>query len=219
MTRQNFLLLVCAAGVGLFGVYALAAKPRVPKTGFYTVDGLYGLIKSASELADFSVACKDAASASEQKSGKHTYVPMTAAECESSPSLIAGSISVNNSRAVTKNGKSLKASVLNKNRTTPVMLQKNSNLLKFLASSNFGLFLSDTKTVKEFVKKTLGKEMDRNDLVEKYGNLLLSFDLYDADSKSTYRFFLVDPYPVKARVTAMSVTYPVLTAIISKWQW
>jgi hypothetical protein len=220
MTRQNFLLMLFAAGVGLLGVYTLAAKPRVPATGIHTVQYLYNTIRSSSQNSDFILAAKDIASSDQQRRGIHILAPMTAQECSNSPGLIAGSVSPNRGVAANHPLKpvfdQLKA-LLEDNKNTNVTLQKNTPLLNVLANR---LFLNDTlstgkpnTTVQAFVKKTTGKTMTRAQLVQKYGEMLLSFDL------GGYRFFLVDPCPPKAIVTGKNVTYPVLTAVMTKWQW
>ncbi|MFA6263258.1 MAG: hypothetical protein WCW33_01975 [Candidatus Babeliales bacterium] len=220
MTRQNFLLMLLAAGVGLLGVYTLAAKPRVPATGIHTVQYLYNTIRATDNRADFILAAKDIATSDQQRRGIHIYEPMTAAECVSKPSLIAGSVSPN--KAIKANDP-LKPvfdqikNILEDNKSTNVTLQTNTPLLNVLANR---LFLNDKLSngkpntiVQAFVKKTTGRTMTKAQLVQKYGEMLLSFDL------GGYRFFLVDPCPPKAYATGKSVTYPVLTAVMMNWQW
>jgi hypothetical protein len=220
MTRKSFFLVLVAAGVGLLGVYAASVtKLRVPNIGAYKVSDLYNIIRTNDARADFILAVKDIATNTQKKMGFHIYEPMTTYECKNTPELIAGSVSPN--RVVGEND-SLKPvythikNLLTDNLNANVQLTSNPNLLNVLKNS---LFLTETKANTKLIQKVvsdknvMGKSMTRDQLIAAYGKLLLSFDL------GGYSFFLVDPFPPAARATSTSVTYPVVTAVISKWQF
>ncbi len=220
MARKSFFLMLVASAIGVLSLYAATVKKlRVPNVGVQKVSYLYSIIRTNDSRADFILAAKDIATDTQKKRGIHIYEPMTTYECINNPELIAGSVSPN--RVVGENDP-LKPvythikGLLTDNLNANVDLTSNPNLLNVLKSR---LFLTETKANTKLIQKivsdknVMGKSMTRDQLIEKYGKLLLSFDL------GGYSFFLVDPFPPAARATATSVIYPVVTAVISKWQF
>ncbi len=220
MTRKSFfLMLVAVSAVGVLGLYAAVAKLRIPNVGVHKVSDLYKIIRTNDQRADFILAAKDIAADTQKKMGIHIYEPMTANECIYNPGIIAGSVSLN--RFVGENDPLRPLfvhlrDVLQDNINTNVQLTDNKPLLNALANR---LFLTETKANTKLIqrvvsdKKVMGKSMTREQLIQAYGKLLLSFDI------AGYRFFLVDPFPPAARATATVVVYPVVTAVMSKWQF
>ena len=217
MTRQNFLLMLFAAGVGFLGLHMMTAStitggklavitdytnyPQTTKP--WTVGDLYTYIRQNNPKADFGLLTSDSR-------GRNV---MTADDCINHPEKIGGSASV---PTCDSRGYGFTQLLNKKNLKTVITLQRNDQLRKRYEASS--IFLSDTAAnAKKFVKTEIGKAVPRTKIVDKYFDLLLSFDIYDPSSKKTYRFFVVDPYPVSAIATAKSAIYPVLTGIIGHW--
>ncbi|MFA5305836.1 MAG: hypothetical protein WC365_00120 [Candidatus Babeliales bacterium] len=220
MTRKSFLLMLVASAVGAWGLYAATTKKlRIPNVGVHKVSDLYKIIRTNDSRADFILAAKDIATNTQKKMGIHIYEPMTTHECKNKPELIAGSVSPNRfvgEKDPLKPVYTHIKNLLTDNKSANVQLTSNPNLLNVLKRTRF---LTETKANTKLIQKVvshksvMGKSMTRDQLIAAYGRALLSFDL------GGYSFFLVDPFPPAARATSKVAVYPIVTAVLSKWQF